>query len=63
MLNNLLAVILGLSESVRDMVGGTPGLADDLDELVDILEPWGATIRDAGGYLPSGPHELAAQRN
>ncbi len=34
-------------------------LGDDLDELVDILVPWGAAIREAGGYLPDGPHELA----
>jgi hypothetical protein len=35
-------------------------LGDDLDELVDILTPWGAAIRDAAGYLPGGPHELAS---
>lgn len=35
-------------------------LGDDLEELVAILQPWGAAIRDAGGYLPSGPHDLAA---
>jgi hypothetical protein len=34
-------------------------LGDDLDTLVDILRPWGATIRAGGGYLPSGPHDLA----
>jgi len=34
-------------------------LGDDLDELVRILSGWGAAIRDAGGYLPSGPHDLA----
>jgi hypothetical protein len=33
-------------------------LGDDLDELVTLLEPWGAAIRAAGGYLPSGPHDL-----
>jgi hypothetical protein len=37
-------------------------LGDDVDELVDLLEPWGAAIRSAGGYLPSGPHDLAAAR-
>jgi hypothetical protein len=36
-------------------------LADDFDELIGILEPWGADIRAASGYLPSGPHELARQ--
>jgi hypothetical protein len=35
-------------------------LGDDFDELVGILAPWGAAIRAAGGYLPTGPHELAA---
>jgi hypothetical protein len=35
-------------------------LGDDFDELVAILQPWGAAIREAGGYLPSGPHELAS---
>jgi hypothetical protein len=36
-------------------------LGDDLDELLEILVPWGAAIRDAGGYLPGGPHELAGR--
>lgn len=34
-------------------------LGDGLDELVQILEPWAAAIRDAGGYPASGPHDLA----
>lgn len=34
-------------------------LGDDLDELLAVLEPWGAVVRADGGYLPSGPHELA----
>jgi hypothetical protein len=34
-------------------------LGAELDELVAILLPWGAAMRDAGGYLPSGPHDLA----
>jgi hypothetical protein len=34
-------------------------LGDDLQELVDILLPWGAAIRDAKGYPASGPHDLA----
>jgi hypothetical protein len=37
-------------------------LGDDLDELVAILTPWGAAVRGAAGYLPSGPHDLAAAR-
>jgi hypothetical protein len=34
-------------------------LGDDVHELFSILEPWGAAVRDAKGYLPSGPHDLA----
>ena len=35
-------------------------LGDGFDELVAILTPWGRAIRDAGGYPPQGPHDLAA---
>jgi hypothetical protein len=28
-------------------------------ELIDILRPWGEAIRDAAGYPPQGPHDLA----
>ena len=34
-------------------------LGDELPELIAILEPWGVAIRASGGYLPSGPHDLA----
>lgn len=34
-------------------------LGAELDELVGMLLPWGAAIRDAGGYPASGPHDLA----
>ena len=34
-------------------------LGDGLDELCDLLEPWGAAIRAAKGYPASGPHDLA----
>lgn len=37
-------------------------LGDDLDELVGLLEPWGAAVRAAGGYPADGPHDLAAAR-
>jgi hypothetical protein len=37
-------------------------LGEALDELLAILEPWGAEIRAQRGYLPSGPHDLAAGR-
>jgi hypothetical protein len=35
-------------------------LGDDLEELLAIVGPWGAAIREAGGYLAGGPHDLAA---
>jgi hypothetical protein len=34
-------------------------LGDDAEELVDLLVPWGVTIRAGKGYLASGPHDLA----
>jgi hypothetical protein len=47
----------------RAMRPALEALGDDLDPLVEVLARWGAAIRDAAGYLPSGPHELAAARN
>jgi hypothetical protein len=37
-------------------------LGSDLEELLGILGPWGEKIRGAGGYPPSGPHDLARVR-
>jgi len=37
-------------------------LGEGIDELVDLLAPWGQAIRDAGGYPPQGPHDLAPVR-
>ena len=34
-------------------------LDGDLDELCSTLEPWGASVRAAKGYLGAGPHDLA----
>jgi hypothetical protein len=34
-------------------------LGDDLGDLLALLLPWGAAIRDAGGYPAAGPHDLA----
>jgi hypothetical protein len=34
-------------------------LGDDVDDLLGILLPWGASIREAHGYPASGPHDLA----
>jgi hypothetical protein len=39
---------------IVDSLGGR------LDELIGILRPWGDFIRAGGGYLPAGPHDLAA---
>ena len=36
-------------------------IGDDLDELLSILLPWGAAVRDAKGYPASGPHDLATR--
>ena len=36
-------------------------LGDDIDELSAMMAPWGAAVRAAGGYLASGPHDLAAR--
>jgi hypothetical protein len=52
-------------EAVEEATDGacTPALdalGGDLEELLGILEPWGAAIRAAGGYLSGGPHDLAA---
>ena len=33
---------------------------DDLDELFTLLAQWGQAIRAAGGYLATGPHDLAS---
>lgn len=38
-------------------------LGEDLDELLGIVGPWSRAVKDAAGYPPSGPHDLAgAQR-
>jgi hypothetical protein len=34
-------------------------LGERFEPLVETLLAWGAAIRAAGGYLPSGPHDLA----
>lgn len=42
-----------LCAPIIDALGG------DLDELLEIMLPWGAAIRDAKGYPGGGPHDLA----
>jgi hypothetical protein len=47
-------------ETDRQVEPALDALGDDLDRLLGILEPWGRAVRAAGGYLPAGPHDLAA---
>ncbi len=35
----------------RQLRPALDALADDLDELLTIIEPWGRAVRDAGGYV------------
>ncbi|HEX4434693.1 MAG TPA: hypothetical protein VH012_07680 [Acidimicrobiales bacterium] len=37
-------------------------LGDGFDVLLSVLNPWGEAIRNAGGYPPQGPHDLAPVR-
>ena len=34
-------------------------LGDDFDELIALITPWSESIKAAGGYPSSGPHDLA----
>lgn len=36
-------------------------LGSDVEELIELLTPWGRQVRSARGYPPAGPHDLAAQ--
>ena len=45
----------------RQMAPVITVLGDDVEELIGLLAPWGRAIRDAKGYLSSGPHDLAAR--
>ena len=40
------------------MLPALDALGDDIDELFDLLAPWGETIRAGKGYLGAGPHDL-----
>jgi Helix-turn-helix family len=53
------AVEVATDRQVRPAI---EALGDDLDELVGIVAPWSTAIREACGYLPMGPHELAGGR-
>jgi hypothetical protein len=37
-------------------------LGDNTDVLIGVLAPWGLALREAGGYPPQGPHDLAPVR-
>ena len=39
------------------MVPALDALGDDLDKLIGVLTPWGAAIREVGGYV-GGPVDL-----
>ena len=41
------------------MVPALDALGDDVFELFEIMEPWGAAVREGLGYLTAGPHDLA----
>jgi hypothetical protein len=41
------------------MTPALDALGDDVGELFEIMEPWGATVRAGLGYLSAGPHDLA----
>jgi hypothetical protein len=46
-------------ETDRQMTPALRALGDDIEELFEIMAPWGAAIREAKGYPASGPHDLA----
>jgi hypothetical protein len=46
----------------RPVLDALDALGDGTDELIGLLAPWGQAIREAGGYPPQGPHDLAPLR-
>ncbi len=42
----------------RQMRRAITALGDDVDELCDLLAPWGEQVRAGHGYLGAGPHDL-----
>ena len=52
------AIEVATDEQMRPTVDA---LGDDAEELCAILEPWGAAVRAAGGYLANGPHDLGGR--
>ena len=53
------SVTASASASATIKVSDQDALGDDIDELFDILVPWGEAIRAGRGYLRAGPHDLA----
>ncbi len=50
------AVELSTDRQCRPIIDS---LGDDFDEVLEVLEPMGRTIREHHGYPASGPHDLA----
>jgi hypothetical protein len=50
------AVEVATDASMRPTIDA---LGAGFDELVAIVQPWSAAVCQGGGYLPTGPHELA----
>jgi hypothetical protein len=44
------------------MRAGVAALGDDFAELDGLLAPWGAGVRAAMGYPPSGPHDIGGAK-
>ena len=49
-------------ETDRQMGPALEGLGDDFDELIGLLKPWGASIREVGAYV-GGPVDLWPNRD
>jgi hypothetical protein len=43
------------------LVTAIEAIGEDLDDVIEVLEAWGATIRAGNGYPSAGPHDLAAR--
>ena len=43
----------------EQMMPAISALGSDIDELFEILAPWGVAIRAGQGYLAAGPHDLS----
>ncbi|MCU0663581.1 MAG: ATP-binding protein [Myxococcota bacterium] len=58
-LNNLLAVVLGLGESVRDIAGKMPGISEDIGELLRAVERAKDIVRQIEPSTPDGSGRIA----